>query len=275
MAKIKVRPHPGALSGLLKRKSMTQVDAAVASRVDRKTLAKIERGEEVKKETLQKLASGLLVPVSFFEPPETESTTITKLTEKDPEWDAVLVDALIMLRELDAEGLSRLLDRTQIVFWAVNLQVVDEKVHELLERFDKAVHELHQHLIGESLEWKDRELFPTGLSRELSALKKGRAVANLMKQLAEHRIAVLGADYLRWTVSKETEEYYPDLFRHVHKYTSTPIVRLSIEKSGVRTRREPIWIGSEPPKYAPKTDPPTYVFVNSMQLAHPDDEIPF
>jgi transcriptional regulator with XRE-family HTH domain len=67
LAKIKVRPHPGALSGLLKRKTMTQVDAKTATGVDRKTLAKIDRGEEVKRETLQKLANGLRVPISFFD----------------------------------------------------------------------------------------------------------------------------------------------------------------------------------------------------------------
>src|SRR6516165_6259377 len=65
MAKIKVRPHPGALSAWLGKKSMTQVDAKTATGVDRKTLAKIDRGEEVKRETLQQLANGLRCPSAF------------------------------------------------------------------------------------------------------------------------------------------------------------------------------------------------------------------
>jgi hypothetical protein len=39
MAKKKVRPRPGALSDLLKKKDTTQFDTARDARVDRKTLA--------------------------------------------------------------------------------------------------------------------------------------------------------------------------------------------------------------------------------------------
>lgn len=251
---------------------MTQVDAADKTGVDRKTLARIERGEEVKQETLQKLANGLRVPTSFFDPPVTESPPITKLTKEDPEWDQdPFTDALIMLRELDADRLLGLLNYARKINWHLNFQPSDEKAHELLEQFDKAVHELHQHLTYQSPEWKNPKVAPTDLSKKLSALKKGRVVAKLMEQLAEYRIAILGADYLQWDVSEDRKYVVTELIAYVHTYASTRIVELSVEKSGIRTRRVPISIGREPPKFAPDTDPPTEVIVDGWGLG---EEIP-
>jgi len=277
MAKIKVRPHPGALSAWLGKKSMTQVDAKTATGVDRKTLAKIDRGEEVKRETLQQLANGLRVPISFFEPPpaaELTEPSVIKLTEKDDEWGP-FTDSLIMLRELNVERLSVLLKTSSKIYWHLNLRSVDEKVFGLLEEFGQAVHQFHEH-------YRDFGAEVRSLDFQLSGLKRGQVVAALMERLAEHCSVILGADYLQWHVSKELEDY--ESFRFVHDYTSTRILELSIERAGVQSRRVRIFSGEAPPKFAPHTDPPEtpiFVRVNGVWLDEEkkrgdmDDEIPF
>jgi transcriptional regulator with XRE-family HTH domain len=250
MAKIKVRPHPAALSGLLKRKAMTHVDAAAATGVDRKTLARIDRGEEVKLETIQKLANGLRVPVSFFEPPAKESA------EQDDH-------NLITLRQLDTDSLSELLKKADTVSWHLNLPQVAENVRKLLKRFEDAVSALYQHLHRQSYEWQTRG--PLSLETQLSGLEKGEAVATLMEQLAEHRITLLGTDYLHWKVSKHVFDEDGEV---IHDYTSTRVLSLSIEQAGVqRLRVRLLATRVQPPtQVAPDTDPPTTVFVNGVRL---------
>jgi transcriptional regulator with XRE-family HTH domain len=103
MAKIKVRPHPGALSELLKKKGMTQIDAHATTGVDRKTLKKIDDGEEVKLETLQKVATKLQVPEGYFSQPAVA-------TDDDSDVSSVLPEpGTVMLRKLDIARLEELL----------------------------------------------------------------------------------------------------------------------------------------------------------------------
>jgi transcriptional regulator with XRE-family HTH domain len=260
MAKIKIRPHPGALSGLLKRKAMTQVDAADATRVDRKTLAKIERGEEVKLETLQKLANGLRLPVNFFDAPP--ATEVTKQDDELPSPHGLWPHGSLVLRELDADGLSGLLKEADRIHWHLELEVAEEKVIQLLKEFGQAVHGLHQQLAS----YLEFDTDSSSLTFQLNGLKMRQAVAALMEQLVEHRITVLGAEYLSWFMNEKLEGEHDAGPFDLRYYRSTRVVELSVEPHGARSRRVPIYHGEEPPKSAPETNPPTKVFVDGMPL---------
>jgi transcriptional regulator with XRE-family HTH domain len=253
VAKIKVHPKPGALSDWLKKERLTLLDAAEKTSVDRKTLRKIDRGEEVKLETLQKVANGLRVPVNFFD------LSATELAEQDDH-------SLITLRALDTDGLSELLKKkADRINWHLNLPRVDEKVRKLLKQFEDAVLKFYQHLNHQSYEWQ--QLGPFSLQTQLSGLENGEAVDTFMRMLAEHRITVLGTDYLHWKVSKGDVPYdEEDHCMEVHDYKSMRILTFSIERSGAQSRRVRLDARKEPPQFAPDTDPPTIVLVNGVQL---------
>jgi transcriptional regulator with XRE-family HTH domain len=139
MAKIKVSPRAGALSELLKKKGITLTDAFEKTRVDRKTLSKIDRGEEVKRETLQQVANKLQVPEGHFSHP-------VPAPADDSEVSSVLEPGTIMMRKLDWARLEELLKGAKNLRWSLNAQVRDEATRTLLEDFEQAVENFRKQL---------------------------------------------------------------------------------------------------------------------------------
>ena len=249
MAKIKVRPRPGALSELLKTKGMTQMDAFEKTRVDRKTLAKIDRGEEVKLETLQQVVTKLQVTEEYFRyPPVTELIE----TGDDPE------PGTILLRKLDVARLQELFEEDpKRIKWHLNAKVRDDEARKFLEGFETAVEKFRVDLLF--------SLAPEELSlrRQLTRLQTADDIAARFEQLAEHRLAVLGASHLFWECSYE-EGSYEGATWFKEEYHSSSTIVLSVEPIGTQSRRARKSIGNPPPIFAPDTD--TAVFVNGVQL---------
>jgi transcriptional regulator with XRE-family HTH domain len=176
MAKIKIRPRPGALSELLKKKGMTQMDAFEKTRVDRKTLSKIDRGEEVKLETLQQVANKLQVTEEFFRHP-----AAAELTGDDgPE------PGTIMLRKIDAARVADLIGDAHRIKWHLNANVPEDEARQFLEDLETAVEKFQAHLLFSP---EPEEL---SLRSQLSRLKAADDVADRLARLAEHRLALLG-----------------------------------------------------------------------------------
>jgi transcriptional regulator with XRE-family HTH domain len=251
MAKKKVHPRPGALKELLKKRGMNQMEAAdpeVGTGVDRKTLAKINRGEGVKLETLEMVATRLRVPVGYF----------LGTTEADDEINDPSAQT-VMLRRLNGERLAELLKGDDKVDWLLNVQVIDGKARKLLDELESAVRRFRV-IPG----------YTDSLSDQLQRLKSFDRLSGILKELHECRLAVLGGDYLSW------ERSYGPYIRDPKKvfvfdYTSRRKVLLSVEPSSTQSRRVPVSQGPEPPKFAPNAS--TIVRVDGRRLDTADPPI--
>jgi transcriptional regulator with XRE-family HTH domain len=248
MAKRKIRPHPGALDEFLKRQNMTQTEAAAASGIDRKTLAKINRGEDVKEDTLQKLAKKLNVPSTYFEPPADDTSRREASQPDNPRFHN------LMLRKVDAEGLAKVLG-SRIIHWQLNVHTVDEETIPLLEQLEDAVKDFHRYL-QDDLHWS-KEI---GLRGLLDRLKHGKRVASLFEELAKHGLTILGADYLVWDCQTDPDSEIPRT-----NYVSQRNVVLSVEAQPAQARRTTVWQGTLPPKFNPNSET-TIITVNGQKL---------
>ena len=84
-----------------------------------------------------------------------------------------------------------------------------------------------------------------------------------MERLVEHRVALLGADYLFWECLYEAGEYEGSEWSKL-EYRSSNTVLLSVEPFGTQSRRAHIFAGDVPPTSPQTID--TAVFVNGIQL---------
>ena len=248
MAKKKVRPHPGVLKQLLKEKNMTQAEVAAGGGIDRKTQVKIDRGGEVKLETLQKLADKLKVPVTYFDPPASSSVgdgkSITQFPKDQAEEDwKAHVWLSLLLRKVDVDDLSEMLlsvSDSERIEWKLNVRTVDDETISLLEQFEDAVKDLCEHQ-------NDFGVRPS-LRRELDELKKTKRVVSLMEELAKHGVAVFGGEYVSWHNEKGFDDYAE---RPYVNYTSNAHVVFSIERHSAHEPRQKVWQGKLPPRFAP------------------------
>jgi transcriptional regulator with XRE-family HTH domain len=253
VAKIKVSPHPGALSELLRKKGMTQTDARDKTGVDRKTLLKIDRGEEVKLETLQRVAIKLQVTEEYFRhPPTAEETDNGGVPEP----------GTIMLRKLDAARLKDLFEGADRVIWHLNAEVRGDETRKFLEDFEPALEDFR----------KQHELFPresNSLRFQLDRLKTADDIAARLEKLAGYRLVLLGASHLFWECSSKEHSYEDGRTWFSDHYLCSLTVHLSVEPFDTQSRRTHAYIGTPPPLLSPDLETPVYV--NGRRLPSPEE----
>src|SRR5262245_36931067 len=102
----------------------------------------------------------------------------------------------------------------------------------------------------------------------LRQLKAVDSLAGLLQELGRHRLAVLGAEYLRWDRSISEKNNWTRSLppQKIHSYTSARRILLSVDSSSTQSRRVRIDPGTQPPKSPPTS---TTIYVDGRQLEEP------
>ena len=103
-------------------------------------MSKIDRGEEVKLETLQKVANKLQVTEGYFSHP------VAAEVADDGDVPSTLEPGTIMLRKLDWARLEELLEGAEHLRWHLNAHVRDDEARKFLEEFEQAVENFRKQL---------------------------------------------------------------------------------------------------------------------------------
>lgn len=243
MAKIKICPKAGALSKLLAQRRMTKMDAHQRTSVDRKTLSRIDRGEEVKLETLQKVAKRLGIGQNQL----LGDTALSPMLEP----------GTVMLSKLDAERMAALLKGAARVRWELNAPIRSDETGRFLEQLEETVEQFSRHLNTSDSNSKD------SLRWHIGVLKIIEDMDIQLKRLVDDGLALFGTDYLFWDEFAGETNFDGMCEIYYTEYTSCKVVLLSIDPSSAQARHVQVFSGSEPPKFAPNN---SKVLVNGREL---------
>lgn len=247
MAVNKVKPRAGALLTAIENKALTQQDFAKKVGCSRTTLQDINKGKEIKSDTLRKIADELRIPMEHLlelkEPSEADDAQdqIVMYDFKDFGRDI----SLRLPRIKSAEDLKKILQHTNTLIWSLNIKDITDEIEEALIEFERRVEELKN---------KEKYLpFDEGVS--LSQLIENRKsqfkIEDYMKNLGNKNIYIYGASYIDWKkeVNYEVIDPYGDYPEKVIDYTSTKKGIIILDNQNLAFMRYSTLINAEPPLF--------------------------
>ena len=217
------------------------------TRVDRKTLKSINAGIRCKVSTLDRIATGLRVPLDHLAPPPDRRIPTTQKES------AANHTHELVLKQLNAKQLFELLSEISAqdnLSWTLKLDQASSEVLEQLLQFETVVREWLRLLNDREREEESKK----SLKEQLSKMRTRHDIENLIQAIAEANIKIFGANYVQWS----TEDHYHHLENLPHTVDYLPNVHchISIEPRTTTFSTVSVDEGDVPPKWFPDDQPP-------------------
>lgn len=255
MAKIMVTPQPNVLKKFLRAEGKTSEEVADTLQMGRATLRRINDGKPVKDETLRKVADHLRKPVSYFlsERPQDASPdqSSSKLViERD---FGNFTSASILLRRLDGKDL-RSIARNFPIDWTLRVSKLSSTAADTLRAIENMLFDDQEENSDEIVITTpgDNGLMSTrsgrrSLSSLIERLERTQSFDDLLRQLNEEGVFLLGSNFIYWRC-ETTEEYAGgDVAQIIDNYSSEFREKIVVQDSNVATTRVSVIIGKPPP----------------------------
>ena len=240
MTKKLVTIPEGKLLRIAKNKGVaTLLALSEKTRVDRKTLRAINKGQPVKERTLQAIADKLRVPLEHFLGPSTldEVENSSSLAPYHRVSDGYHVRE-IKLQQLDAAALRQLVEEADDITWLLKMDQMSESLEATLLKLRESLQRWYAHQVA----------FGTDeLVDQISSIKTSADIDKSVEQLAEQNLKIYGGTYVHWKKVQERDqiENFP---LPILRYTSQTRMALSVAPEEKDNSTVRVGTGWEPPQ---------------------------
>ena len=239
MAKKLVSAPPEALLQIAKSKGiLSLLTLSEKTKVDRKTLRSINKGQSVKESTLQAIADNLRVPLTHLLGQDRIASL--QLNSDGPSRRSYELE----LQPLNAIMLRKMLDHISMpdaIDWNLNINHVSDELETKLLKFETIVREWLL-LINGWDHWKGKNC---DLQGQLAKIKMTADIENHIQVLSGGNIKIFGATFIRWNVG-DIRGIYGD-FENAIEYHSICHGVIAVESKNATTSRINVDPGEVPP----------------------------
>lgn len=253
MAIEKVKPRVGALKEAMKNKDLTQERLREICGCSRTTIADINKGKEVKFDTMNEIAKALRIPIEHLieqKNDANEENLSDEFVVADYDWFRRV--SIKLQRIITANDLKQAIGHSKNIRWALQIEDMDEELSASLVNFEQKVTEFKEY------EQNSVSFEGNSLAKLVDKRKSHLQIQNDIALLVEKNVFIYGTNYLEWRQSESYEYSDPYGEGPSHKvvdYVSERNALIIINNQNKISTRHELLLDPPPPQQRKEDDP--------------------